>query len=131
MSKQGCKVQRGSDDYIRTVRAAASKPGKYLKVHGEETACHGRGGEGKKVSRDDTCVKAGEERRMYSIAGVSLLPRLNGIAILAGNDFDFRCSDHVVRLHLERRVLHDERPHVVAKAVRVKVTLFVKRDNTE
>ena len=60
-----------------------------------------------------------------------LLPRLDGIPVLARHDLDLGRGDDFVRLHLERRVLHDERPRVVAKAVRVKVALFVKRDSTE
>ena len=54
----------------------------------------------------------------------SLLPRLDGVAVLAGNDLDLRRGHHLVRLHLERRILDDERPHVVAETVRVQVTLW-------
>ena len=35
--------------------------------------------------------------------------------------------DHLIRLHLERRVLDYERPDVVAQAVRLEVTLKDKR----
>ena len=53
----------------------------------------------------------------------SLLPCLDGVAVLACDDLDFRRGDDLVRLHLERRVLDDERPYVVTKPVRVKVAL--------
>lgn len=44
----------------------------------------------------------------------SLLPGLDGVAILACDDLDALCADHVVGFHLERRILDDEGPHVVA-----------------
>ena len=52
-----------------------------------------------------------------------LLALLDRVAVLAGYDLDLRRGDDLVRLHLELRVLHDERPHVVAEAVRVEVAL--------
>ena len=53
-----------------------------------------------------------------------LLPCLDGVAVLARDDLDLGRRDYLVRLHLERRVLDDERPHVVTQAVRVQVTLW-------
>lgn len=56
-------------------------------------------------------------------AGALLLALLDGVAVLARHDLDLRRGDDLVRLHLELRVLDDERPHVVAQAVRVQVAL--------
>ena len=52
-----------------------------------------------------------------------LLPRLDGVAVLARDDLDLGRRDHLVRLHLEGGVLDDERPDVVAETVCVEVTL--------
>jgi hypothetical protein len=38
------------------------------------------------------------------VAG-SLLPGLDGVAVLARNDLDAMCAAHVIGLHLEHRVL--------------------------
>lgn len=45
------------------------------------------------------------------------------LSVLARNDLDPLRNHLLVRLHLERRVLDDERPHIVAQAVRMEVTL--------
>ena len=55
--------------------------------------------------------------------GGLLLPGLDGVAVLAGDDLDFRRGDELVRLHLEGSVLHDESPDVVAQTVGVQMTL--------
>ena len=60
--------------------------------------------------------------------GGLLLPGLDGVAVLAGDDLDFRRGDELVRLHLERRAFDDERPYVVAQAVGVEVTLRARAD---
>lgn len=43
----------------------------------------------------------------------SFLP-FRSIRILARNNLDFLCGDHFIVLHLERRVLDNECPDVVA-----------------
>ena len=66
------------------------------------------------------------ERRGWRMGGGGLsllLALLDRVAVLASYDLDLRRGDDLVRLHLELRVLHDERPHVVAEAVRVEVAL--------
>ena len=55
--------------------------------------------------------------------GALLLALLDRVAVLAGHDLDLGRRDDLVRLHLELRVLHDERPHVVAETVCVEVAL--------
>ena len=51
------------------------------------------------------------------------LSAVQRIAVLASDNLDARCSHNIARLHLERRILHDKRPHVVAQPVRVQVAL--------
>jgi len=53
----------------------------------------------------------------------SLFARLNGVSILARDDLDLGRRDHFIRLHLERGILHNEGPYIVAQTVRVEVTL--------
>lgn len=67
--------------------------------------------------------RVGYRMRVEFEAGTLLLALLDGVAVLARHDLDLRRGDDLVRLHLELRVLHDERPHVVAQAVRVQVAL--------
>ena len=66
----------------------------------------------------------GEERGgVYSL----FLGWLDSLAVLASYDLNLLGMDHLIRLHLERRVLDYERPDVVAQAVRLEVTLKDKR----
>ena len=55
--------------------------------------------------------------------GSLLLAWLHRVAVLTRYDLDLLRGDHLVRLHLEGRVLHDERPHVVTESVGLQVTL--------
>ena len=56
-------------------------------------------------------------------AAPSLFASLDSITVLTCNDLNLRRCDLLVLLHLETRILHDERPHVVAEAVCVEVAL--------
>ena len=61
---------------------------------------------------------------MEGQGGYSLfLGRFNSLAVLASDDLNLLSLDHLIRLHLERRVLDYERPDVVTQAVRFKVAL--------
>ena len=42
------------------------------------------------------------------------LPGLYCVSILACNDFDAWCADHIVGLHLEGRIFNDKSPNVIA-----------------
>jgi hypothetical protein len=55
---------------------------------------------------------------------LSFLPCLNSISILACNDLDSRSIHYFVRLHLERRVLNDERPHIITETIGMKMSLY-------
>jgi len=71
----------------------------------------------------------------YRMTGVLTAPRapsysrslflssLNNIPVLTGDDLDLWGRNVFVRFHLERRILHQERPHVVAQSVCMEVTL--------
>ena len=67
----------------------------------------------------DMTERAGETK----CANTSLLASLNGVAVLTRDDLDLGRRDLLVLLHLETRILHDERPHVVAETVGMEVTL--------
>ena len=54
-----------------------------------------------------------------------LLPRLNGVAVLARDDLDLGRRYYLVRLHLERRLFDDESPYVITQAVCVQMALKV------
>lgn len=56
-------------------------------------------------------------------AGSSLLAGFNGVSILTCDYLDLRGSDQFILLHLERRVLHNECPYIVAETVCVEVAL--------
>lgn len=58
-----------------------------------------------------------------TIRATLLFASLNRVAVLARNDLYPRRRDHFVPLHLERRLLNDERPHVITITVRVEVSL--------
>ena len=51
------------------------------------------------------------------------LGRLDSLAVLASDDLNLLGLNHLVRLHLEGGVLDDERPDVVAQAIRFEVAL--------
>lgn len=55
------------------------------------------------------------------------LSSFNSVPILTRDDFDLWRRNMLVRFHLERRILHQERPHVVAQSVCMEVTLFTRR----
>jgi hypothetical protein len=42
------------------------------------------------------------------------LPSLNSVPVLTCDDLDLRGRNVLIRLHLERRIFHQERPHVIA-----------------
>lgn len=50
---------------------------------------------------------------------LSLLSSVDRVSILTRNDFDSWCCHHLIRLHLERRILYDKCPDVVAESIRV------------
>lgn len=54
---------------------------------------------------------------LIQVTSLLLSPALNRVSVLACDDFDTRRGHQVARLHLERRVFDDERPHVVAQSV--------------
>lgn len=56
-------------------------------------------------------------------AGMSLLSSFYRVSILACNNLYSWCGHHLVRLHFERRVFDDKRPHVVTQTIRMQVTL--------
>ena len=55
-----------------------------------------------------------------------LLASFDSVPILARNNLDPRRSDHLIRLHLERRILHDKGPHVIAQSISVQVPLELR-----
>lgn len=68
--------------------------------------------------------KLPQERPHHRPARTTLLSsRLNGVSVLARDDFDLLGLHDLVRFHFERRVRHDECPHIVAEAVRLQVAL--------
>ena len=60
-------------------------------------------------------------------AASSLLASLDSITVLTCNDLNLRRCDLLVLLHLERWILHNERPYVVAETVGVQVALHAPR----
>lgn len=53
-------------------------------------------------------------RRAPSSSRTLFLPSLDNIPVLTCDDFNLRGRDVLVRFHLERRIFHQERPHVIA-----------------
>jgi len=53
-----------------------------------------------------------------------LLLGVDRVRILTRDNLDAVGGDHIVRLHLESRILHDKRPDIVAKPVGAEVSLF-------
>jgi hypothetical protein len=51
------------------------------------------------------------------------LGRLDSLTVLASNDLNLLCVNHLVRLHLEIGVFDYERPDIVTQAVSFQVTL--------
>ena len=52
------------------------------------------------------------------------LSSLNSVPVLTRDDFDLWGRNVLVRFHLERRIFHQERPHVVAQSVCMEMALF-------
>lgn len=59
------------------------------------------------------------------------LAGFNGITILASNNFYPARANHLVRLHLERRVSDDEGPHIVTETVGAEMALGDRRCKME
>ena len=57
------------------------------------------------------------------LSTVLFLGGFDSLAVLASDDLNLLGLNHLVGLHLERRVLDYERPDVVTEAVRLQVTL--------
>lgn len=51
------------------------------------------------------------------------LGRLNSLTVLASNDLDLLSGNHLVRLHLERRILDDECPDIITQTIGFQMTL--------
>jgi hypothetical protein len=67
---------------------------------------------------------------LRSPSAASLLPCFNSIAILTCNDLYPRCIHHLIVLHFEAWVFNYKRPYVVAKPVRMQMTLSKKELGT-
>lgn len=100
----------------------------------------GGGGRGQKVAARKRLVRQprATQRHMYThavlyktlhVSTLRLFARLDGVPILARNNLYAGRRHHLVGLHLERRVLDDERPHVVAEAVRMQVALSARHQH--
>ena len=62
--------------------------------------------------------------RAPSYSRTLFLSSFNNVPILTRDDFDLWGRNVFVRLHLERRIFHQERPHVIAQSVCMEMTLF-------
>ena len=51
------------------------------------------------------------------------LSSFDNVPVLTCDDFDLWGRDVLVRFHLERRIFHQERPHVIAQSVGMEMTL--------
>ena len=70
------------------------------------------------VGADESCrERKTQTKNLKPSAKRSLLPSVDSIAVLARDYFDLLCRHHLIGLHLERSVLHDERPDIVAQTV--------------
>jgi hypothetical protein len=57
-----------------------------------------------------------------------LLSSLYGFAVLTGNDFDLIRLYMFVAVHLESRILDDERPYIITQTIRVQMALKYKKE---
>jgi hypothetical protein len=57
------------------------------------------------------------------------LVSFDSIPVLARNYFYLWCRNCVVRFHLERRIFHEERPHIVAQTIGMEMTLLIITDD--
>lgn len=66
-----------------------------------------------------------KEGKVTTPRPTSLLPRFDCVTVSARDNLNLGTADHLVGLHLERRVRDNEGPHVIAKTIGLEMTLSV------